>query len=122
MAERAHDPALEAAIAALWDQSRVELLERVALLQHAGADLGQGRLGPDGARTAAAEAHKLAGLLGTFGLADGTTLARRLEHAFGAGPDAAEGPALASTADALCALVEAGRGPPGHETSTRTRT
>ncbi len=122
MVQPPHDPGLEAAIAALWDRSRPELLERVALLQQASADLGHGRLGAQDARAAEAEAHKLAGLLGTFGLAEGTTLARRLEDAFGGGPEPADGPALVRTADALRALVEAGRGRRGHATSRRTTT
>ncbi len=60
-------------------------------------------------REAAFEAaHKLAGVLGTFGLTRGTVLARELEINFsrGDGPDPASGKRLAAIAAELRAMVE----------------
>ncbi len=59
------------------------MAERAALLQEAGTLLAQNRM--DGATQLRAvdSAHKLAGVLGTFGLPRGTDLAREAEVLFG---------------------------------------
>lgn len=77
-----NDPArTRAALAALWTTYRETLLARVDVLDDAVIAVLEERLDRDGARTAAREAHKLAGSLGSFGIAEGSRVARELEHA-----------------------------------------
>jgi HPt (histidine-containing phosphotransfer) domain-containing protein len=59
--------------------------ERIATLQKAAESATNGTLGPDEQKTASSDAHKLAGVLGTFGLQEGTDLAREAENLY-AGP------------------------------------
>ncbi len=63
----------------LWQQFQPQLQERVAILQSAAAALADGSLTSEQREQAVAAAHKLAGVLGTFGLAEGTRLAREAE-------------------------------------------
>ena len=67
------------ALAAIWEKRQAKILGSVATLE---GILVAGRPGIDEAERASAEreAHKLAGSLGTFGFAEGSELARRLEH------------------------------------------
>jgi HPt (histidine-containing phosphotransfer) domain-containing protein len=71
--------ALSAALDRLWVQYTPLIHERVELLEAAACDLAAGPLSADRRQEAQAAAHKLAGVLGTFGLARGTELARELE-------------------------------------------
>lgn len=81
------DPAvLAAALRGMWTRFLPEMLERVAILESAASSCAAASLTPAQQRSAAAAAHKLAGVLGTFGLAEGTTLARELENLYSA-PD-----------------------------------
>lgn len=66
---------------------------RVARLETAAAAVSQGSLSEDEQEAAHSAAHKLAGVLGTFGLTRGTELARELELIFSqrAGRDPALG-------------------------------
>lgn len=70
-------------ISALWDRSRHTVVERAALLQTAGDLLAHNRLDEATQMHAVDSAHKLAGVLGTFGLPRGTDLAREAEVLFG---------------------------------------
>ena len=63
----------------LWKQFLPQIEERVARLEAAGEALAEGRLSTDQRGLANAAAHKLAGVLGTFGLTKGTILAREAE-------------------------------------------
>jgi len=63
-------------IAALWQRSQPQVLERLALLDRAAAE----PLTPALQQEAAATAHKLAGSLGMFGFPEGTRIARELEQ------------------------------------------
>ena len=63
----------------LWKQYLPQIEERVAALESAAAMLSAGRLSHDQREAAHAAAHKLAGILGTFGLTKGTILAREAE-------------------------------------------
>jgi HPt (histidine-containing phosphotransfer) domain-containing protein len=74
---------LQAMISALWDRSRHTVVERAALLQTAGDLLVDNRLDQATQLNAVDSAHKLAGVLGTFGLPRGTDLAREAEVLFG---------------------------------------
>ena len=67
---------LQAMISALWERSRHTVVERAALLRTAGDLLVDNRLDQATQRSAVDSAHKLAGVLGTFGLPRGTDLAR----------------------------------------------
>ena len=70
-------------LSALWDRSRHTVAERAALLQGAVEQLAQSRLDEATQLRAVDSAHKLAGVLGTFGLPRGTDLAREAELLFG---------------------------------------
>jgi len=72
--------ALQTAMDKLWAQFLPEMQERVGILS-AAADAAGG-LDGEGKQRAASAAHKLAGVLGTFGLARGTELARELELSY----------------------------------------
>jgi HPt (histidine-containing phosphotransfer) domain-containing protein len=74
---------LQAMISALWDKSRHTVVERAALLRRAGDLLSDNRLDEATQKNAVDSAHKLAGVLGTFGLPRGTDLAREAEVLFG---------------------------------------
>lgn len=74
---------LQAMLSALWDRSRHTVAERAALLQTAGKLLTDNRLDEAAKLSAVDSAHKLAGVLGTFGLPRGTDLAREAELLFG---------------------------------------
>jgi HPt (histidine-containing phosphotransfer) domain-containing protein len=66
----------------LWAQFLLEMQERVAILVSAAESSGAGMLDAEQKQRAASAAHKLAGVLGTFGLARGTELARELELSY----------------------------------------
>ncbi len=76
------DPAFAEAVNRLWLKFLPQLEQRVATLEAAAANLANGSLAPSGQEKASSEAHKLAGVLGTFGLSEGTVLAREAEVAY----------------------------------------
>jgi HPt (histidine-containing phosphotransfer) domain-containing protein len=91
----------------LWQRFLPEIRERVAILESAASAAAQGNLNEELRETARAAAHKLAGVLGTFGLPRGTDLARELEVAFGPDlPVSASAPNLAPIAKELRESVE----------------
>lgn len=64
----------------LWEKFLPQMEERVSTLENAAARLAAANaLSADEQSRAGAEAHKLAGVLGTFGLKEGTELAREAE-------------------------------------------
>jgi HPt (histidine-containing phosphotransfer) domain-containing protein len=71
--------ALADAIDCLWRRFLPEILRRVAVLEEAAAAKNITSSRREAAQSAA---HKLAGVLGTFGLTRGTVLARELELTF----------------------------------------
>lgn len=79
-----------AALADLWEQFREPLGAQVAVLEAAAVAILSGDVAPDLLEQARHEAHKLAGTLGTFGLPQGSVVAREIEtelaSRFGAGP------------------------------------
>ena len=82
--DMARDPgagqdALKQALDRMWIQFLPMMLERVAILESAGAAFADRQLPTEQREAAQGAAHKLAGALGTFGLAEGTTLAREAE-------------------------------------------
>jgi HPt (histidine-containing phosphotransfer) domain-containing protein len=56
--------------------------ERVAVIEAANRVLRSGELSDEQRAAAASAAHKLAGVLGTFGLTAGTNLAREAEEVY----------------------------------------
>ena len=102
------DDGLRASILAIWDRGRDRALARVEVVEAAVAALPVG--GPDARlrASARAEAHKLSGALGTFGMPEGSEHARALELAFEGNPAPAAHDELAAHAEALRAIVEAG--------------
>jgi HPt (histidine-containing phosphotransfer) domain-containing protein len=82
--------------------------ERVAILQAAAAAFAADQLSEAQHEAANTAAHKLAGVLGTFGLTRGTVLARELEIMYSQenGPDPAMAAQLKALAAELRTLVE----------------
>jgi HPt (histidine-containing phosphotransfer) domain-containing protein len=74
---------LQTMLSGLWERSRHTVAERAALLRTAGELWNENRLDAAMQRRAVDSAHKLAGVLGTFGLPRGTDLAREAECLFG---------------------------------------
>jgi HPt (histidine-containing phosphotransfer) domain-containing protein len=69
-------------MARIWLKYLPQLGERVATLETAAVALADGTLTKLGREEASSQAHKLAGVLGTFGLHEGTVLAREAEAAY----------------------------------------
>ncbi len=101
-------PGLSEALDRLWAHFLPEIRERVKVLENAAAALAAGPLTSTERDSAYSVAHKLAGVLGTFNLGRGTTLAREAELVYGRedGPDSASAPRLAAIAAELRVLVE----------------
>lgn len=93
-------PALAAALEQLWQRFFPEIKERLAVLDSAAIAVGEGSLTPQQQQTALVAAHKLAGVLGTFGLSEGTAPARKTEQLY-----TLEQPPARETASQLAALV-----------------
>jgi HPt (histidine-containing phosphotransfer) domain-containing protein len=81
------EPSIAAAMENLWKKFLPQMEERVTALEAANQALAAGLLSPDQRTAASSAAHKLAGVLGTFGLAEGTTLAREAEDLYSAPSD-----------------------------------
>jgi HPt (histidine-containing phosphotransfer) domain-containing protein len=100
--------AMNDAIDSLWAKFLPQMRERVAILETSATAFAADQL-PDAQRSAASTAaHKLAGVLGTFGLTRGTVLARELEIMYSQenGPDPATASKFAEIAAELRTLVE----------------
>ncbi len=85
--EPAQQPALAAALDQMWTRFLPQMEERVAILEAAEAALAAGTLSITQRAEANAAAHKLAGVLGTFGLTKGTILAREAEIIYSGEPE-----------------------------------
>ena len=75
-------PAMLEALGRLWTKFLPEIENRMAILESAARSLESGSLSADEREAAHQAAHKLAGVLGTFGLHHGTELARQAEIGF----------------------------------------
>jgi HPt (histidine-containing phosphotransfer) domain-containing protein len=104
---------MQSMIAALWERSRHTVAERAHLLQSAGELWNSNRLDAATKLQAVDSAHKLAGVLGTFGLPRGTDLAREAEGLFGQStpPDKAEIERLQVLLAELTQLIDRGPNP-----------
>jgi HPt (histidine-containing phosphotransfer) domain-containing protein len=81
-AEQSAEQKLQTMLFALWERSRHTVAERAALLQAAAELWNDNQLDAATKLSAVDSAHKLAGVLGTFGLPRGTDLAREAEGLF----------------------------------------
>jgi HPt (histidine-containing phosphotransfer) domain-containing protein len=81
--KQSNEQKLQAMLSALWDRSRHTVAERAALLQVSGDLWMKDGLDEATRLRAVDSAHKLAGVLGTFGLPRGPDLAREAEVLFG---------------------------------------
>lgn len=95
-----------ALVAGLWQQARPRLLARVQAMEAVAEAARRGE--QPAAGPAAGEAHRLAGALGTYGLARGSILAREAEDLLLAAPgvDAPTGARLRELCSALRAELE----------------
>jgi HPt (histidine-containing phosphotransfer) domain-containing protein len=91
---------LDDALAAIWERSKPIVTERLTTLEAAAATPGDAEARAQGLRAA----HQLAGSLGTFGLHEGSDVARAIEHEL-------EGPAEAARLGELSARLRALLGP-----------
>jgi HPt (histidine-containing phosphotransfer) domain-containing protein len=66
----------------LWAKSRDQVMARVAVIESAAVALQNGTFDAEQRAAAEREAHKLAGIAGTFGYWDATDLAREAESVF----------------------------------------
>ena len=71
-----------ATVARVWARSKDQVIGRVATLEHAIMSLLEGDLEEAARHEAEREAHKLAGLLTTFGFPEASHLAREIELTF----------------------------------------
>jgi hypothetical protein len=72
-------PDLPGKLEAVWKNNLSKIAGRVLTLRFAEQSLAQGTLDQVGRKEAESAAHKLAGILGTFGLPQGTALASKIE-------------------------------------------
>ena len=80
---------LDDALAAIWERSRPIIAERLTRIEVAAAAAATGAARDDDAhREGVRAAHQLAGSLGTFGLHEGSDLARAIEHELEGAADA----------------------------------
>ena len=109
--------ALQSALAALWTHHRddvVDLIGEIRVFVESGLGAGDATAAAEAAERAA---HRLAGSLGTFGLADASGTARQLEELIDAdrragGGDVAHARELVARLAAEVAAFDAGRAPP----------
>jgi HPt (histidine-containing phosphotransfer) domain-containing protein len=99
--------ALSAALDRMWLVHLPELQERVDVLLAAAQAFAAGPLSIDKQQAAQSAAHKLAGVLGTFGLTRGTVLARELEIMYSRqdDPESGNGERLGAIAAELRVIV-----------------
>ena len=69
-------------LAQLWEQHRQAIEERLDLIVSASDAIANGTISPAQREEAESAAHKLAGVLGTFGRSEGTDRARQIENWF----------------------------------------
>jgi HPt (histidine-containing phosphotransfer) domain-containing protein len=97
------DGSVHEAIEAVWRASRGELARRIATLEEAIRALRSDELDDELRGRAICDAHKLAGVLGTFGLATGSALSRELQQSLEAAGEPPPGE-LARLAELVLAL------------------
>ncbi len=91
----------QTALTQLWQNLQIKANERLVVLQQTAKALTEHELAEEQKQLAQASAHKLAGILGVFGFAEGSRLAKQIEQMFQLGRQLDQ-----STAFNLCHLVE----------------
>ena len=71
---------IQAMLEVMWKNSAATVVERVSVVRRAQQELAQGTLDNAVRKEAESAAHKLAGILGTFGLPEGSALASKIER------------------------------------------
>ena len=103
-------PPVPSSAARVWVQFRDMIFERMDAIDAAVIALRDGALSQEVRQKGVLEAHRMAGSLGMFGLAEGTRIAREIEH--GLAGDAPTGPEisahLVASAAALRKILERG--------------
>jgi HPt (histidine-containing phosphotransfer) domain-containing protein len=102
------DAALSQAMDALWARFLPDIRARVSVLEAAAQAASEGKFTAKQGEAAQTAAHKLAGVLGTFGLTRGTVLARELELTFAreSSPGRDAGAKLAAAVTELRSMIE----------------
>jgi HPt (histidine-containing phosphotransfer) domain-containing protein len=86
----------------LWITSKATVAERIETIRSAQKRMEQGKLDNPTRKQAADAAHKLAGILGTFGIPAGSELARQIEVAM----EAEDSPESMSAEDLAAILTQ----------------
>jgi HPt (histidine-containing phosphotransfer) domain-containing protein len=99
--------AMSDALDRMWARFLPQMQERVDTMDAVAQAFAAGPLSPERQQEAQSAAHKLAGVLGTFGLTRGTDLARELEILYSRqnDPDPELAARLASTAAELRTII-----------------
>ncbi len=107
--ENIEKSAMAEALNRLWKQYLPTMEERVAILEKAARNLATRELSEEERAEANGAAHRLAGVLGTFGLTQGTDLAREAEILYSGenGTDPGDAQRLAEIAEQLKAMIAA---------------
>lgn len=102
------DSAINQTLDRMWTKFLPDIRDRAAVLASAAKAAANKALSQAIRADAHSAAHKLAGTLGTFGLARGTDLARELEllYAGNEGLEGAKAKRLATLADEIKAVIE----------------
>lgn len=105
------------ALRVIWERHHPAVLEQLGQLEAAVDALARGELAPEQHEQASAIAHRLAGSLGTFGLAAASEHARRVELLLSSNGHlgAAQVPMLAPLVQAIACDVRATATPPSRE-------
>ncbi len=98
--------AISSSMAKLWTRFHGDFLLRLDVIDAAVLALGAGRLEEESRVAASQAAHKLAGVLGTFGLSEGTELARETELALNEPLGREEAAVMAKRQARLRAMIE----------------
>ncbi len=90
----------------IWLRNRTTTLERLSVIESAVAALAEGDLDPDRRATAVGEAHKLRGILGTYGFHEGSVLAEEAEGMLEGDSDAEGARSLSTRLGAYARTLE----------------
>jgi len=97
---------VDPAFAEVWERNLPSLGAHVGTIERAARAVEEGGLGAGLTVDAHTAAHKLAGSLGSFGLARGSELARELERRFEPGRDPGDSREIARLVSELRGVIE----------------
>ena len=103
------DGPIHADLVEVWERSRPTIERRVAVIERALIAISAGAPEEELTTAALGDAHKLAGLLGTFGLHRGSDLARRLERGLEGRPSEEEAISLRRVVERMRSAIEDAR-------------